>query len=162
MINDRAFFDSLRNGIREQIEDVIAACVQNKANIVEGDEFDRGMRQLLNLGHTVGHAIEACSDLKISHGSAVAIGMVIVTRAAVSLGICHEDDLNELTALLKKENLPTDCPYTAEELTSVATADKKRDGDTISLVVPYGIGDSRLYPLPVSGLCEFITRGLAV
>lgn len=160
-INDRAFFDGLKNGIRPQIEEVIAACVQNKSRIVEDDEFDRGTRQLLNLGHTVGHAIEACSHLEISHGSAVAIGMVIVTRAAVSMDLCPPSDLDELVALLQKEGLPTECPYTAEALAAVASADKKRTGSAITLVVPYGIGDSRLLKIPVEELQDFIAKGLA-
>lgn len=160
VINDREFFNSLKNGIRPQIENVIAACVSNKAKIVEGDEFDKGQRQLLNLGHTVGHAIEACSSLKISHGSAVAIGMVIVTRAAVKMGYCTEADLCELTELIKKNGLPVRCPYNAEELTAAATADKKRDGGFISLVVPYSIGDCRLLKIPVTELCDFIEKGL--
>ena len=160
VINDREFFDSLKKGIKIQIEDVIAACVQNKANIVENDEFDKGQRQLLNLGHTVGHAIEACSDLRISHGSAVAIGMVIVMRAAVRMGICAEVELDELLSVIKSAELPTECDFGAEELAAVATSDKKRAGDSISLVVPYAIGDSRLYKIPVSELRGFIEKGL--
>ena len=128
--------------------------------MVEGDEFDRGNRQLLNLGHTVGHAIELCSHLTVSHGSAVAMGMVIVTRAAVALGLCPESDLCELISLLRSEGLPTECSYRAEDLTHVALSDKKRMGATLTLVVPYGIGDSRLYPIPTSELTEFIAKGL--
>ena len=160
VINDRPFFERLKNGIAEQLEEVIAACVMNKRDIVEDDEFDRGTRQLLNLGHTVGHAIELCSDLAISHGSAVSIGMVIVMRAAIAMGLCPAADLDELIALLTQNALPVSCPYTAESLATVATADKKRSGDTISLVLPYGIGDSRLYKLPVSALADFIAKGL--
>ncbi len=161
VINDRVFFNRLKNGIRNQIEEVIAECVQNKSRMVESDEFDVGTRQLLNLGHTVGHAIEACSRLEISHGSAVAIGMVIVTRAAVAMGLCPQEDLEELIALLQKEHLPTECPFSAEELTAVASADKKRSGGTITLVIPYGIGDSRLWKIPVEELRDFIAKGLA-
>ena len=160
VINDRPFFDKLKGGIRPQIEEVIAACVVNKATVVEADEFDRGMRQLLNLGHTVGHAIEICSELTVSHGSAVAMGMVIVTRAAVREGLCPKTDLDELIALLRQEHLPTDCPYTAAELCEIATADKKRTGDTLTLIVPYGIGDSRLHKIPVSELESWIGKGL--
>ena len=159
-INDRDFFDMLKEGIKNNIEEVIAACILNKARIVEEDEFDKGTRQLLNLGHTVGHAIEVCSELAISHGSAVAIGMVIVTRAAVSLGICPREDLDELMEILKAESLPTECSYSAVELAKVATADKKRTGSTITLVVPYGIGDSRLMKLPIEELLGFIEKGL--
>ncbi|MBQ7384074.1 MAG: 3-dehydroquinate synthase, partial [Clostridia bacterium] len=160
VINDKAFFDSLSGGIREQIEDVIESCVINKRNVVEEDEFESGKRALLNLGHTIGHAIEACSELKISHGSAVAIGMVIVTRAAVKLGVCPQTDLCALLATLERENLPTSCAFGAEELAAAATADKKRKGDSITLVVPYSIGDTRLLKLPLTELTDFIQKGL--
>lgn len=160
VINDRDFFNLLKEGIRPQLEEVIARCVLNKAAVVENDEFDRGNRQLLNLGHTVGHAIEICSDLAVSHGSAVAIGMVIVMRAAVADGLCPPEELDELIRLLQKEGLPVDCPYSAEALCEVASADKKRAGDTITLVVPFGIGNSRLYPLPLSELTAWIAKGL--
>lgn len=162
VINDREFFDSLRAGICENIEEVIAACVANKAKIVEDDEFDRGQRQLLNFGHTVGHAIEGCSNFEISHGQGVAIGMVIAMRAAVAEGICTESELSELTALLRKLGLPTECAFSSEELTAYALNDKKRAGDSISLVLPYGIGDCRLKKIKVSELCGFIEKGLRV
>lgn len=67
--------------IREQFEPVIAACVGMKRNVVQNDEFDRGQRALLNLGHTIGHAVEACSNFTILHGEGVAIGLAAITRA---------------------------------------------------------------------------------
>ncbi len=160
IINDAPLFELLYGDVHENIEDIIAACVQNKADIVEDDEFDTGKRQLLNLGHTVGHAIEARSDFAISHGSAVAMGTVIVTRAAVSLGLCSEDDLAAIIKMISSKGLPSECPFGADELTEVALKDKKRFGDTISLVVPYAIGDSRLYKINVNELKDFIQRGL--
>ena len=160
VINDRPFFELLKGGIRENIEEVIARCVQNKADVVEGDEFDRGARQLLNLGHTVGHAIERLSSLSISHGSAVAMGMVIVTRAAVCLGLCPEKDLTDLIAMLRAEGLPTETEFSADELATAALTDKKRMGSTLTLIVPFGIGESRLYPVAVESLSEFIEKGL--
>ena len=160
VINDRPFFELLKQGIRENIEEVIARCVQNKADVVEGDEFDRGARQLLNLGHTVGHAIERLSELTVSHGSAIAMGMVIVTRAAVSLGLCPEEDLSALIDMLRREGLPTETDFTADALATAALTDKKRMGSTLTLIVPFGIGDSRLYPVAVEVLTEFIEKGL--
>ena len=160
VINDRDFFDRLGDGIKEQIEWVIEQCVTNKRNIVEEDEFESGKRALLNLGHTIGHAIEACSGLTISHGSAVAIGMVIVTRAAVTMGICPKSDLDALISILEKEALPISCDFTAEELAAVATSDKKRKGDSITLVVPHSIGDTRLMKMPITELAELIRKGL--
>ena len=163
VIRDRALFDALSGDIRseiESLEEIIARCVRHKAEIVESDEFDHGTRQLLNLGHTVGHAIEACSEMRVSHGSAVAMGMVIVTRAAISLGLCPAEDLSSLISLLKSLGLPTECPYSAAELTDVALADKKRAGDKLTLVLPFGIGDSRLYPIPVGELSSILEKGL--
>jgi len=160
VINDRPFFDFLKGGIAEQLEEVITDCVLHKRELVEVDEFDCGARQLLNLGHTVGHAIELCSALAISHGSAVSMGMVIVMRAAIAEGLCPASHLDELISMLRANGLPVNCPYTAQALAAVATADKKRSGDTISLVIPYGIGNSRLYKLPVSSLADFIAKGL--
>lgn len=160
IINDREFFFELKKGIAQNIESVIAECVANKARIVEADEFEHGCRQLLNLGHTVGHAIEACSDFAISHGSAVAIGTAIVTRAAVKNGLCAAEELDEILTLLKSTGLPTECSFTAEQLCAVATADKKRAGSNITLVIPRAIGNTELVSMPIDELCEFIRSGL--
>ena len=161
VINDRELFDALKGDVKANIEEIIASCVKNKSNIVKADEFDTGMRQLLNLGHTIGHAIERASDFSISHGSAVAIGMAIVTRAAVAYGYCDEKELEEIICVLKKTNLPFECTCSAKELAKIALSDKKRQRDTITLVVPHAIGDTRLMPVSVTEIEEFIEKGLA-
>ena len=160
IINDREFFDFLKSGIKENIEEVVARCAENKARIVELDEFDLGIRQLLNLGHTIGHAIELCSNLSISHGSAVAIGTVTAAKIAVSLKLCPQSDLEEITALLKREGLPTESPYTPSQLASVASADKKRSGGTINLILPYGIGNCKAYSTDVTELENIFAKGI--
>ena len=161
VINDKPLFEILKGDIHKNIEKIIASCVQNKSNIVKADEFDTGMRQLLNLGHTIGHAIERLSDFAISHGSAVAIGMVIVMKASIAFGYCDKSELDELIFVLNNADLPTECEYSAKELAKVALSDKKRQRDTITLVVPFGIGDTRLLSIPVSKLEEFIAKGLS-
>lgn len=160
IINDKDFFNLLKSGIKNNITEVIERCVKHKAEIVELDEFDLGARQLLNLGHTIGHAIELCSNLSISHGSAVAIGTVIATRIAVRLKLCPEQDLNEVISLLQSVGLPTKCQYSASELYSVASADKKRSGDAISLILPYGIGNCKIYKTEICELESLIEKGL--
>lgn len=160
IINDRAFFDSLKLGIRESIEDVIERCVSIKARIVELDEFDNGTRQLLNLGHTAGHAVELCSDFTVSHGSAVAIGTVIATKIAYSLKLCSKLELDETVALISAQGLPTKSPYSASQLAKIATADKKRSGDSISFVIPHGIGNCKLMKIKVVELEEFLAKGI--
>ena len=161
IINDLDLFKYLeQNGIKDNIDFIIERCVTNKANIVSIDEFDKGMRQLLNLGHTIGHAIEICSSLSITHGQAVAIGTIIATKISISLGLCPQKDLAPIVELFEKAGLPTKTSYTAKELSSVATADKKRSGDKISLILPYGIGDSRAVKFNVSELETIIEKGL--
>ncbi len=159
-INDRALFDRLRGGIANDIENIIAECVIHKSNIVQRDEFDKGERMLLNFGHTVGHAIETCSGFGISHGSAVAIGMSVITRAAVKMGLCPESELCELIELLTANGLPTVCPYSARELAAAATADKKRVGDIISFIIPCGIGNCQIKKIPIDSLEDLFEKGL--
>ena len=160
IINDAELFELLKKGIKNNIEDIIKRCVNNKAKIVELDEFDLGTRQLLNLGHTIGHAIELCSNLTISHGSAVAIGTVIATKIAVYLNICPQKDLDEIITLLQSVSLPTECQYSASELYSVASTDKKRSGGSINLILPYGIGNCKIYKVSLNELEALIERGL--
>ena len=160
IINDRVFFDFLKNDIKDNIEVVIERCVANKASIVERDEFDTSERQLLNLGHTIGHAIELCSELSISHGSAVAIGTVMATKIAVAKNLCPAEDLNEIISLLKNAGLPTKCPFSAHELYLVASADKKRLGGSINLILPYGIGNCKVCKVNITELEPLIEKGL--
>ncbi len=140
-------------------ETVIAQCVAQKAALVQEDEFDTGARQLLNFGHTVGHAIEQCSDYRISHGEAVAMGMRIITRAAQTLGLCEADCLTPLEAALSRFGLLLDCPYAAAALLQRMLRDKKRRGDTLTLVLPRYPGQCVCHPLPIAELPGFLAAG---
>ena len=161
MIGDADLLGTLAQGdFREDPEEVVARCIAHKRDLVEQDEFDTGSRQLLNLGHTIGHGIEACSGYQLAHGKAVAIGMTLVTRAAIHLGLCPEATLPKLVNLLREYGLPTETDYPAADLLAKMLSDKKRAGDTISLVVPTGWGKSQLYPVPVSQLPVWLDRGL--
>ena len=161
MLGDGKLLHSLLDThIKDQLEAVIARCVEMKRDVVEGDEFDTGRRQLLNLGHTFAHSIEKLSNYTIPHGSAVAIGMMRITRAAVRKGLCPQDCLNVLQALLKKYNLPLETQYSPEALAEVALSDKKRKGDTLTLVVPCAFGESALKPVPVNELADWARSGL--
>ena len=160
IINDRALFDKLKYGIKENIEDIIENCVKNKRDIVNIDERDTGVRQLLNLGHTMAHGVEHLSDFSISHGSAVAIGTAAIAKVSVSLGLMSEGEKDEIVDILKKYSLPTDCPYSAIELANIALSDKKRDGGYINLVIPYSIGDSRLMKVSATDLEKIFEAGV--
>ncbi|MBQ8409513.1 MAG: 3-dehydroquinate synthase [Clostridia bacterium] len=160
IINDKSLFEKLKKPIKEQIEDIIENCVRDKRDVVDADERDVGVRQLLNLGHTAAHSIEMLSNFEISHGSAVAIGTALIARAARAYGYCPEEDVAEIIAMLKAYNLPTECPYSAHELTEIALSDKKRSGGKINLIVPFGIGNSRIFEISIDELEDFFAKGL--
>ena len=159
-IGNPALLSLLEKPFADDPDEVIAMCVSDKRDVVEEDEHDHGSRQLLNLGHTSGHAIEGCSHFEISHGSAVAIGMLLMARAAVKKGLCEADVPTHMEALLRAYHLPVDCPFTAEELVRVALSDKKRKGNSITLVLPLRVGKSRLHRIPADELLDFFAAGL--
>lgn len=135
-------------------EYVIYECVKMKSEIVENDEFDTGFRQLLNFGHTVGHAIEKLSDFTVSHGSAVAIGMCVVSKA-VDEGIAKQ-----VVDIVEKFGLPTRTEFTASEMSQIMLSDKKRFGDNINLIIPEKIGKCVIKPIKAYELSKVIEKGL--
>ena len=161
VLYDRPLFRSLKEtGLAFDREEVIAKCVDWKRIVVTEDEFDRGERQKLNLGHTVGHGVEAQSGFRVSHGSAVAIGMAIVARAGAEMGICSRDTAVQVEQILKEFGLPTKTEYSADQLMRSALSDKKRSGDTVNLIVPEAIGRCAIRPMPIDSLKSFIEAGL--
>ena len=139
---------------------MVARCIELKRNVVMEDEFDTGARQKLNLGHTIGHSIEAQSNFEVSHGQAVAIGMNIVSKAAASLGICSYEVFDRILGITKLFSLPFSTEFTAQDIYSVSLSDKKRAGKTVNLIVPKAIGECIIYPIPISELRSFIEAGL--
>ena len=161
VIFDKAFFEFLRdNEAKDNLEYVITRCVELKRDIVNADEKEKGVRALLNFGHTVGHAIEKCSGYKIPHGSAVAVGMVIISRAAYKCSLCDENYADIIASLNKKYSLPVSTDFSANELSSAAMADKKRTGDKIKLIIPEALGNCVIKSVPTSELEKIIGEGL--
>ena len=144
------------------LEEVVAACVEMKRDIVNADEFDCGQRQLLNLGHTFGHAVEASSRFTLSHGKSVAIGTAMIARAACKRGCCAPDTRDAIVALLGRYDLPTECPYPADMLLGALCADKKIFGATLNLIVPTELGTCRILPVPVSEIPDWLRDGGAL
>ncbi|MGI6721184.1 MAG: 3-dehydroquinate synthase [Anaerovoracaceae bacterium] len=142
------------------VKHCVMASIKVKRTLVEGDERDTGQRQLLNFGHTAGHAIEKCSEYRISHGHAVAIGMLIAARASWKMAWSRYDCSMPIRNVLLKYNYPIDCGFSAGQLTEAALRDKKRKGDTMNLVIPLKIGECALMEIPVSALGEFISAGM--
>ena len=160
LFDEPLFMELVRDGLGFDREAVIAACVAHKRNIVAADEFDRGQRQLLNLGHTFGHAVERLSDFTISHGRAVAIGTAMAARAAVHLGLCDQGTATRIMWLLERLGLPSFIHPSAAEICEAALSDKKRSGDTVNLILPKRIGECAISPTPISKLESIIQAGL--
>ena len=155
LLYDPQLFSCLaETGMAFDREAVIARCVELKRDVVAEDEFDTGARMKLNLGHTVGHGIEAASNFSVSHGKAVAIGMAIVSRASKCL------DAERIIACLERFGLPVTTDISVDEISYHALSDKKRSGGTVKLILPEAIGDCAIVPTPVEELKSFIQEGL--
>ncbi len=131
-------------------DEVVARCVEIKRDVVQQDEFDNAIRGLLNFGHTFGHAIEKLSGFAVSHGEAVAKGMVIASRIAPLCGLC--DVADEISQLLEKYGFDISCKYSAEEIFASLLSDKKRRGGTISVVLPRAVGECTLVDMELDEL----------
>lgn len=156
ILYDAGLFDHLMaHGLSFHREEVIARCVELKRDVVMEDEFDTGARMKLNLGHTIGHGVEAKSNFAISHGKAVAIGMAIVARSA-----CNTALQEKIVGILRRFGLPVSTEFSAEDLYTYTLSDKKRSGGTVNLIIPDTIGHCSIVPTPVEKLLSFIQAGL--
>lgn len=150
---DPALFAQMASGEwKNNLEAAVARNVEIKRSYVLGDEEDQGKRQFLNLGHTFGHAAEACSRFTLTHGQGVAMGLVMAARAA---GM----DPSPIEAACRACGLPASCPYPAEQLAHAALSDKKRRGDRITLVLPEEIGRCVLQTIPLADLPAYFAGG---
>ena len=161
VLEDEALFNALAASPEiADIEDVVFRCIQLKSRFVAEDERDVGQRQLLNLGHTLGHAIERVSGYQVSHGHGVAIGMVAAARAAERLGYAKAPCSERIIAALQTHGLPVSTSLPTNALLQAMTRDKKRTGATLNLVLPERIGACGIVPFAVDRLPEFIQAGL--
>lgn len=161
---DKAFFEYLEKNM-ERILDVdpqVCAYIAErncdiKYQVVMKDERESGLREVLNLGHTVGRAIETVSDYRLLHGEAVAIGLVAQARLAGRLGYMSADEIRRVTELLARAKLPTAIPddIDREKLVQKLYTDKKVRNGRLRFVVQKGIGDvvqfdDNVYAAPIS------------
>lgn len=141
--------------VRNRYEEIVGRCVSIKRDFVEEDEFDRGLRMLLNLGHTVGHGIEACSGFTIPHGQAVAIGMAAIARGTTRKGLFDGASAEELVNLIKAYGLPTELPFSKEEIAAKAMSDKKNTTDAMRIIIPERIGTCRIEKIVPAAFTEW-------
>ncbi len=159
-IGDPELLDVIDGGIGSNVEEIVYRCVSDKDRVVSADEFDRGERALLNFGHTVGHAVESLSGYTVSHGSAVAIGMSVITLGCEKKGICPEGVYDRLTATLRANGLPTTTDMTADALIEAIRNDKKKSGDAITVIVPTALCRCETRRMTFTELYGIILEGL--
>ncbi len=157
ILNGFAIIDKLHTAIsNDDFSDVIADSVMIKKDIIEMDEDDQSFRQYLNLGHLIGHAIEAYNDYSISHGKAVAYGLALEARACAFAGYTSLKTYNTITDLLREFGFDIDEPYRFEDLMPYILRDKRIRNGIIQILVPLDIGECVMRPLEASKLSDFI------
>ena len=139
-----------------QMNEIIDRCAEIKTRIVEEDEFDTGVRQLLNFGHTIGHAIEKAADFTVSHGKAVAKGMTMIAEISKKQGWCSEETADRIVEILNLYEFDLSIAQSKDVLYDIMKTDKKRKGGYIDLVVPEEIGCCRLQRVTIEELGEIL------
>lgn len=160
-IRDKDLFDKLLAYGEEEfsghIEDIIWRSLDIKRDIVERDEMDRGERMLLNLGHTLGHAIEKYYDYNYSHGQAVAIGIYHISKKSEEQGLTRPGTSEKIKEILKKYQLDYKMPeIDRKSLIELVSRDKKRSGDSINIVLLEEIGRAFIKEISMEDMEDFI------
>ena len=156
-ILDSDLFSLLESkNLQEHLEEVISRCVDLKREVVEQDERDKGIRQWLNFGHTLGHAVETYSDFTLTHGRGVAIGMVMISEACEKAGITPKGTAKRISDCCRRYGLPVSTDAPLATLCETCMQDKKRAGSKISLVILEKIGKAALYPVEAEKLHSFL------
>ena len=158
ILDDPEILDLMQD-MHSNIEEIITRCIKIKKKYTEEDERETGSRVMLNLGHSIGHAFEVLSEYKVTHGRAVSIGIAGIARSAYANGECSQECVKKIVESLTKANLPTEIDYEPNELVRVMMTDKKRDGDSIKLIIPREIGRCEIRETPYSELANYIASG---
>lgn len=158
ILGDRSLFELLERSSFEELRRdeallgrVITAAIRVKAEIVERDEREAGERRMLNLGHTLAHAIEKCSS-KMNHGEAVAVGIAMISRAAVEVGGLSADDCARIEALLRRLGFELTPPVEVRKLIKAVEKDKKSTEGGLFVVMPSSIGRCGIRKMRVAEL----------
>ena len=142
---------------KQNIESIICECVKIKRDVVTIDEHDTGLRMILNFGHTIGHAAEKLGNyVDLTHGQAVAVGMVAAMRLSAFLG--NEDLTGRLIEILKHIGLPTELKYDREDIYRSLLSDKKKFGATINFILVREPGRAEITPIDAEKLHEYVLK----
>ena len=146
-----------REAVMARAGEIALRCCALKARVVEQDEYDTGLRMLLNFGHTLGHVYEKAGDYaRYIHGEAVAAGMTAAARLGERMGVSPPGTEDRIAALLRKFGLPTALPASKSDYEAVLTRDKKSDGAEISFIVLEDVGKAKAVKLPKAELLRRI------
>ena len=167
VILDKEFFtyieknlDRIKSLDAGVLETVVFRSAKIKARVVEKDERDFNLRNILNFGHTIGHAIESVSDLRVQHGEAVAIGMLAEARISSKLGIFKENEMSRLEEVIARAGLPIQIPaLQLEEIIKAIKHDKKILQGKIRFALPRTIGEAFLTDEVSPSLVEEVLTG---
>jgi len=159
------FAESLKHSIisgkaldQSSLKNIVKDSIRTKLNVVKDDVQDRNKRHVLNLGHTIGHAIEAVSNGRISHGEAVAIGVCFSARYSASLGLLNKKELDQIIGMFVSFRLPTELPNTLSKakIIEAVTKDKKKVQRAIDFVLIKGMGKVTLKKISINKVGEAI------
>lgn len=157
-IKSLGLFRLLKKGFDQlDIENIIFRCVYIKRNVVQNDEKESGERKLLNFGHTIGHALEKIYEYKkLSHGEAVAIGMVMISKASEIDGVSPKGTANKIAELCQLYNLPTVDEATVRDIAFASQSDKKSSGRDIDIVILKSIGNGTVKRINQRGFQQYL------
>lgn len=161
ILRSRELFDRVAAGHACEPE-VIAENVRIKAAVVADDARENGVRKILNLGHTFGHAIEKCSNFEVSHGHAVAAGICMAARAASATGKLGEDDCRDIIAGVAGCGLPTATDLPRRALVDAMLSDKKRAGGSVDFILPVRIGEVAIERTSVEDIPNMLDMALDI
>jgi len=145
VIADPELFELCTRGldwVKDNLEEVVKRAVAVKIKVIEEDPYEKGIRAKLNLGHTVGHAVELVSQFKLRHGEAVAIGTVVEAKYAERIGIAEKGLADKIGSTMSALGLPISIPLEMprEEIISIMKVDKKKTATAIRFALPVEIG----------------------
>lgn len=154
-IANRALLDQIGH---DDIENIVYECVKIKRDVVQQDEHDTGLRMILNFGHTIGHACEKLENyVGLTHGQAVAVGMVAAMRLSNALG-APEDLSGPLAEILQTNGLPTVLTHDREAVFGALLSDKKKFGSTVNFILVRDLGKAEIVPVEAERLHELLLK----
>ena len=157
-IGDEKLFQILEEqNLQDSIHEVLRRSIDVKKRFIEQDEKDLNQRMMLNFGHTLGHAIEKAYNYKsISHGTAIASGMLLVTKASESLGLTDKGTYSRLKSVFTKYDIGGKIKLSFEELYPLVLKDKKVMNKNLNLILLRKIGEGVVYRLPMEKVSKFM------